>query len=685
MSVEENEMPIEENLLVFVYHENCDIDEAKQLQIYLNSNNCTCKIYSQTNEPGKHLLQQLHGSVNPFTPVNQNQRVVFLITKITEETGLITFAVVAALEKVSLQTCMPIFIGYKGKSLTSESLKRGLLALTPSVFVDLDKESGFDSLLSRLKSSKYLAEDLPVGNLHHGLVYSHISGFMGYLVEELQKRLAQKCKEYEHEKKRLVDRFLLVIPETCEVPSGLLTGNESASICISKALKEGTTVDEIAFQREHAGKTRTYKVTIYKIKSENEEFYICAQVPTVLTAISQLAQKHLGKIDVGLEKQRFHLLYQQILDLKGWNDTVKLVSCKDEADIPRALFDAAKTLGTANEEVLDLQKATIRPDEQQRRVYLRYFESESDQKVGKDIARLLEENQIQTFTSLHGESVLSSPETHEGWVICVLSKAAQEDGLFSFNVMTDIQTSVDKCKLQVMLVLNGLQISDVPHCIKWVRFFGMTEDKLYLNGILRTVSDAPVDISKALPSGDVIPGLAWAYVQNYLMKTLTNTLGKRIEAYLEKMQIECGCIQTLVIVWIKSCNTGQWLTDLANKGVEKRQVVHLKEDLEPTIDEFGGQIGRPFNLNVFKFTDTRDPNNICSINILKQYPGKRKIIRLNINRTFVLTTDDRNDSMYDVSLNVVFMQIRSYDTKTQFCFTDHFGLEDWVSHVKYRK
>ena len=80
-------------------------------------------------------------------------------------------------------------------------------------------------------------------------------------------------------------------------------------------------------------------------------------------------------------------------------------------------------------------------------------------------------------------------------------------------------------------------------------------------------------------------------------------------------------------------------------------------------------------------------------------------MHLNINRTFVLTTDKRNDSMYDVNLNLVLVQIRSYDTKTQFCFTDHFNflqrylsydtrtltpilikesLEDWVSHVKYR-
>ncbi|KAH3811559.1 hypothetical protein DPMN_139969 [Dreissena polymorpha] len=124
----------------------------------------------------------------------------------------------------------------------------------------------------------------------------------------------------------------------------------------------------------------------------------------------------------------------------------------------------------------------------QGRVYLRYFESDSDKKVGKDITRLLEKKQIQTFTSLPGEGVLNRQGTHEGWVICVLSKAAQEDGVFSFNVMTDIQTSVDKCKMQVMLVLNGLQISDVPHCIKWVRFFQVTADEFYLNGILRTVS-----------------------------------------------------------------------------------------------------------------------------------------------------------------------------------------------------
>ncbi|XP_052263542.1 N-acetylneuraminate lyase-like isoform X4 [Dreissena polymorpha] len=40
--------------------------------------------------------------------------------------------------------------------------------------------------------------------------------------------------------------------------------------------------------------------------------------------------------------------------------------------------------------------------------------------------------------------------------------------------------------------------------------------------------------------------------------------------------------------------------------------------------------------------------------------------------------------MYDVSLNVVFMQIRSYDTKTQFRFADHFSLEDWTDGFRLK-
>jgi hypothetical protein len=55
---------------------------------------------------------------------------------------------------------------------------------------------------------------------------------------------------------------------------------------------------------------------------------------------------------------------------------------------------------------------------------------------------------------------------------------------------------------------------------------------------------------------------------------------------------------------------------------------------------------------------------------------------------FRVTTDDRNDSMYDVNLNLVLVQIHSYDTRTLTPIlikkTVPLGLEGWGSNVKYR-
>ncbi|KAH3709618.1 hypothetical protein DPMN_069082 [Dreissena polymorpha] len=93
-------------------------------------------------------------------------------------------------------------------------------------------------------------------------------------------------------------------------------------------------------------KHRDYVVTINQIKHANNELYVCAQVPTTITAISNLAKQHLGNINVALEHQRFCQSYQQIIDAKGWGDFLEIVPCEDENDIPVALFKAATTNNT---------------------------------------------------------------------------------------------------------------------------------------------------------------------------------------------------------------------------------------------------------------------------------------------------------------------------------------------------
>ncbi|XP_052264160.1 uncharacterized protein LOC127867152 [Dreissena polymorpha] len=54
------------------------------------------------------------------------------------------------------------------------------------------------------------------------------------------------------------------------------------------------------------------------------------KVPTTITAISNLAKQHLGKINVALEHQHFCQSYQQIIDAKGWGDFLEIVPCEDE-------------------------------------------------------------------------------------------------------------------------------------------------------------------------------------------------------------------------------------------------------------------------------------------------------------------------------------------------------------------
>ncbi|KAH3803972.1 hypothetical protein DPMN_132244 [Dreissena polymorpha] len=113
---------------------------------------------------------------------------------------------------------------------------------------------------------------------------------------------------------------------------------------------------------------------------------------------------------------------------------------------------------------------------------------DSDGTGGKEIANTLEENNVRNFTSNPSDSLFKCEGDHGGWVIYVLSKAALEDHVFSVQIMCSLHTDVDERKQRVMIVLIDLQICNVPECMQWVRFFHVTKDKAYLNGILRTVS-----------------------------------------------------------------------------------------------------------------------------------------------------------------------------------------------------
>ncbi|KAH3865193.1 hypothetical protein DPMN_028232 [Dreissena polymorpha] len=119
---------------------------------------------------------------------------------------------------------MRLLVAYKGNRREDVGfLKTGLLSLTPKTFVDLNKWQRYERLLKQLKTPVCLDEELPAGNLHLGLVHSHLSGYMCYVAEEFakNKNWSEKCDDYRKQYKLMIEKFLLVVPKTYTVPQQL--------------------------------------------------------------------------------------------------------------------------------------------------------------------------------------------------------------------------------------------------------------------------------------------------------------------------------------------------------------------------------------------------------------------------------------------------------------------------------
>ncbi|KAH3709619.1 hypothetical protein DPMN_069083 [Dreissena polymorpha] len=87
-----------------------------------------------------------------------------------------------------------------------------------------------------------------------------------------------------------------------------------------------------------------------------------------------------------------------------------------------------------------------------------------------------------------GRFLPSDGENREGWIIVIVSKESLKSELLSFNLMKCLTADVDDGRLRVLLVLrSGVNISEVPRCIRWVTVFSEYE-KSYKNWIVRTVS-----------------------------------------------------------------------------------------------------------------------------------------------------------------------------------------------------
>ncbi|XP_052268872.1 uncharacterized protein LOC127870284 isoform X2 [Dreissena polymorpha] len=194
--------------------------EADKLRFLIEKNGgYTCQTDHAIRIPGTEVMNNIHNSINRY------DRIIILITDQSASKGWFTFAVLSALENIIVENHMRLLVAYKGNRREDVGfLKTGLLSLTPKTCVDLTEWQGYERLLKQLKTPVCLDEELPAGNLHLGLVHSHISGYMCYVAEERVVRLCpgtnydncniKSCKAapWENKCRSRAPAFLSIIP-----------------------------------------------------------------------------------------------------------------------------------------------------------------------------------------------------------------------------------------------------------------------------------------------------------------------------------------------------------------------------------------------------------------------------------------------------------------------------------------
>ncbi|KAH3813718.1 hypothetical protein DPMN_142184 [Dreissena polymorpha] len=166
-------------------------------------------------------------------------------------------------------------------------------------------------------------------DLHYGLVYSHFTDFSKIYEQPASEQLTDGHRL----EGKLIERFLLVIPNTFELILTIPENPKSSATCTWKQIT-----------LEHQKEVNVNKLKLYKLKMGEEEYYVFAEVPTVLNVIYSLSQTPRGKTVAGVVRQKFQLLYKRVLSSYGCENNVQFVTCKGKDDIAMALFEAARAL-----------------------------------------------------------------------------------------------------------------------------------------------------------------------------------------------------------------------------------------------------------------------------------------------------------------------------------------------------
>ncbi|XP_052239404.1 uncharacterized protein LOC127850418 [Dreissena polymorpha] len=436
-----------------------------------------------------------------------------------------------------------------------------------------------------------------------------------------------KWDKYEEYKDKTCTNYNMLVPKSCKL-SGSLSGKDE------KSGIEITNETNLKFSTEHMGKPREITISIYRISRGTEFYFFYADMPFVLNCVYELKEKNLAEgVDTNLQCQRFKHTYNTLVNHQDFgrrlNNPLRMLEYDDEqTNHFEVLFEAVKnSVNGTDGEVIENTTVTPPPkstvaqaDQVIDGVYVSCSDDTEDRRIGSDIVVYLNSKNIIAVTDSGDSGPGANMSGNYNWYVFVISKKSLKDRAFCFKITQILEHSVHENTTKLIPVLHNVDIKKVPDFIRWVTML-CTSDSKFCDHIYQTVMGGPVTMVEKMPCGDVVTGLCWAYLINYMkmalfLRTPDNEgsldLKGRIKAFLRSNNLSCGCPDKVYILWPSSCMMADAIEIVANKNLPGHRIVKLGS-LPMVRANTGGALNRSFTFTVYKHTRPQTSQSTCFI------------------------------------------------------------------------
>ncbi|XP_071163238.1 uncharacterized protein [Mytilus edulis] len=545
--------------------------------------------------PGTHVLPSI------TSLVDKADKTLLFLTENSLGSSWCSFEMLISLEK-SQRTNRLAVVLLLHKIEESQLPHLAVLQETKKIYFDEEKEDWVREVAEALRETKTIGDIMPAGNVAHGLVWSHYSGFLQYVLPVLEKTVQESAwymSLTNKDRNKVSFKLYELVPKTCAVKYNI--PNED------KNIKEVQIFKIIAEMK--SGNFREISVTMYSITIGQETFYCMCEFPSVIGTMKVMEDNHLARFshtypgnvgkdggfttaaqfttdDKKLQLGRFYYTINSTLNhFDECKDTARVLLYNDEKkDISEVLMEAVKEDLKDDISPEKKLKEGLRPPNVDKlepieenvydyEVFVAYTEHHEDKKRAEEIMDYLTENGIAESDILHWEKLIGGSSFAEGvisaskqcrWFVFLLTKHALKEESMNFKVLAALNDSIYNKKVRVIPVVDQCDNLHIPEALRWITYIPFDDqNKKHLKSLYSIVSgrDTPMETQMILPAGDVANGLAWGYVTNYLRKILPGILNEIIPAFERKGTADFKCPHKLYIFIPKSCNTGNVVED----------------------------------------------------------------------------------------------------------------------------